>query len=117
VTITDIGTDGAALLCTTTYSSCCDSTNPETQWYFPNRTEVLNSDQSGIPIGDLPFYRTRNTPAFVVGFRDPIPSVRLNRQPEGTTTGIFHCTIPDGNGVLQSMFVGVYDNNTGESVH
>jgi len=43
VTITDIGTDGAALLCTTTYSPCCDSTNPETQWYFPNGSEVLNS--------------------------------------------------------------------------
>ena len=53
----------------------------------------------------------------MVGSPDPIPSVELNRQPEGTTTGIFHCTVPDANGVLQSMFVGVYDNNTGESVH
>jgi len=114
VTITDIGTDGTALLCTTTYSPCCDSTNPETQWYYPNGSEVLNSDESGIPVGDLPFYRSRNTPAFVLGFPDPIPSVRLNRHPEGTTTGIFRCTVPDANGVLQSMFLGVYDNNTGE---
>jgi len=95
VTITDIGTDGAALLCTTTYSPCCDSANPETQWYFPNGSEVLNSDQSGIPIGDLPFYRTRNTPAYVLGSPDPIPSVELNRHPEGTTTGVFRCTVPD----------------------
>ena len=114
MTITDIGTDGAALLCTTTYSPCCNSVNPETQWYFPNGSEVLNSDQSGIPIGDLPFYRTRNTPAFVLGFPDPIPSVRLNRQPEGTTTGIFRCTVPDANGVTRSLYVGIYTSTAGE---
>ena len=114
VTITDIGTGSTALLCTTTYSPCCYSVNPETQWYFPNGSEVLNSDQSGIPIGDLPFYRTRNTPAFVLGFPDPIPSVRLNRHPEGTTTGIFHCDVPDASEVTQSFYVGIYTSTTGE---
>ena len=98
VTRTDIGTDGAALLCTTTNYDCCSSRNLGTQWYFPNGSQIQN-------IGGLPYYRTRST--------NP-PSVRLNRNPEGTTTGIFRCDIPDYSGVLQSIYVGIYDGNTGE---
>ena len=98
VTRTDIGTGSAALLCTTTYSPCCSSANPETQWYFPNGSQVQNN-------GGLPYYRTRNTGRTVL----------LHRNPQGTTTGIFRCDILDASGVLQSMFVGIYDNGTGES--
>ena len=88
----DIGTGSAALLCTTTYSLCCSHVNRDTQWFFPNGSQVVND-------GGLPYYRTRST--------NP-RSVRLNRYPEGTTTGIFRCDILDANGVLQSMFVGIY---------
>ena len=99
VTRTDIGTGSAALLCTTTYSPCCTNfQNPGTQWYFPNGSQVQNN-------GGLPYYRHRNTGGTVL----------LHRNPEGTTTGIFHCDIPDASGVLQSMFVGIYDSGTGES--
>ena len=98
VTRTDIGTGSAALLCTTTYSSCCSSGNPETQWFFPN------GDRVEYNVG-VPYYNTRST--------NP-RAVRLNRNSQGTTTGIFRCVIPDASGVLQSMFVGIYDSGTGE---
>ena len=88
----DIGTGSAALLCTTTYSPCCSSANRDTHWYFPDGSPVVNN-------GGLPYYRTRST--------DP-RSVRLNRNPQGTTTGIFRCDIPDASGALQRMFVGIY---------
>ena len=98
VTRTDIGTGDAALLCTTTYTLCCSSGNPGTHWYFPNGSQIVND-------GGLPYYRTRST--------NP-RAVRLNRNPQGTTTGIFHCDILDASGVLQSIYVGIYDSNTGE---
>jgi len=95
---TDIGTGTAALSCTTTYTPCCSSVNPETQWYFPNGTQVPNNPA-------LPYQRTRA----------PTGRVILNRNSESTTTGIFHCDIPDASGVTQSLYVGIYDMSTGES--
>ena len=112
VTITDIGTGSAALLCTTTNSLCCHGhTNPETQWYFPNGNRLMNTFESGIPIGDLPYYRTRSR---YNRTRTDSGSVLLNRNPQGTTTGIFHCDILDASGVLQSIYVGIYTSTTGE---
>ena len=91
----DIGTGSAALLCTTTYSPCCVSVIPPvTHWYFPDGSRVVND-------ASLPYYRTRS------GLANP-GSVMLHRNPQGTTTGLFHCDIPDGSGVLQSLFVGIY---------
>ena len=108
VTITDIGTDAASLRCTTTNSLCCHGrTNPETQWYFPNGNRLMNTFESGIPIGDLPYYRTRYN-------RTDSGSVLLHRNPQGTTTGIFHCDILDASGVLRSLYVGIYTSTTGE---
>ena len=106
VTITDIGTGSAALLCTTTKPGCCSSRNPETQWYFPNGTAVLNRGLGG------EYYRTRNSLDF--GERTTPRSVQLHRKPGGTSSGIFHCDIVDVSGV-HSIFVGIYDSNTGES--
>ena len=105
VTITDIGTGSAALLCTTTKPGCCSSGNPETQWYFPNGSAVLNQPSAE-------YYRTRSSP----GYRErTLPgSVLLHRNPGGTSSGIFHCDIVDASG-LQAIFVGIYDSNTGES--
>ena len=99
VTSTDIGTGSAALLCTTTYRPCCNAANPETQWYFPNGTQVPNNPA-------LPYQRTR---------RRDLGAVILNRNYGTTTTGMFHCDIPDDNGVLRSLYVGIYDSTTGES--
>jgi len=99
VDMTDIGTGNAALACTTTYTPCCGSANQETQWYFPNGSRIPNNP-------NLPYQRVRGTnPGRVI----------LNRNFESTTTGIFHCTIPDASGVTQSLYVGIYDGHTGES--
>ena len=98
VTNTDIGTGSAALLCTTTYTPCCSSDNPETQWYFPNGSPIPHNPA-------LPYRRTRGRfPGRVI----------LSRNSESTTTGIFRCDIPDASGVLQSLYVGIYDSSTGE---
>ena len=99
VTRTDIGTGSTALLCTTTLPGCCSSSFPDTQWYFPDGSQVQNN-------GGLPYYRTRSRVS---------PSVLLHRNTQGTTTGIFRCDILDASGVLQRMFVGIYDSGTGES--
>ena len=99
VTNTDIGTSSAALLCTTTYTPCCTSGNPETQWFFPNGSQVPNNPS-------LPYQRNRGRyPGRVI----------LIRNSESTTTGIFHCDILDASGVTQSLYVGIYDSGTGES--
>ena len=99
VTITDIGTGSAALLCTTTYTPCCSSANQGTQWYLPNGTQLSNTNT-------LPYYRSRS--------QSP-GAVLLNRNPGATTTGVFHCDIPDASGDLQSLYVGIYTMTTGES--
>ena len=99
VTNTDIGTGSEALLCTTTYTLCCSSANQETQWYFPNGSQVPNNP-------NLPYRRTRGRyPGRVI----------LSRNSESTITGIFRCDIPDASGVTQSLYVGIYDSGTGES--
>ena len=97
VTITDIGTGSAALLCTTTHPACCLSTDGS-QWYFPDGSAVQRTGTT--------YYRTRT---IYVG------TVRLHRNPGATTTGVFHCDIPDASGDLQSIYVGIYTATTGES--
>ena len=104
VNITDIGTGSAALNCTTTFKICCFSEPPPgTHWYFPNgsRVEITNT---------LPYYRRRTD-----GNLSPPGRVHLNRNPEGTTTGIFRCEILDATGSFQSIYVGIYTATTGES--
>ena len=101
VTRTDIGIGSAALLCTTTNPSCCSSVNNGTHWYFPNGSRVMND-------GRLPYYRTRSNTRSVT----PQQAVRLNRNPQGTTTGIFRCAILDDRGVLQSLYVTIYDGKS-----
>jgi len=104
--ITDIAeTASLALYCITTYFPCCTSANPETQWYFPNGSAVPDSFESNIHVGNLPYSRSRSSSG----------TVRLNRNPQGNTTGIFHCDIPDANNVTQSLYIGIYTSTTGES--
>ena len=99
VTNTDIGTDTAALVCTTAYPPCCTSVNRDTaNWYFPNGNQVPNNPA-------LPYQRSRGeNPGRVI----------LNRNSESTTTGIFRCTIPDASGVTQSLYVGIYTAEASE---
>ena len=104
VNITDIGTaDSAALLCITTYRPCCFSGPPPgTHWYFPNGSWLQFNNA-------LPYYRSRTDANF-----SPPGKVLLHRNPEGMTTGIFHCEILDANGIFQSLYVGIYTATTGE---
>ena len=104
MTITDIGTGSAALFCTTTLPGCCRaSLHRGSQWYFPNGSHLLNNY-------NLPYYRTRIHPTIPPG----PGSVLLHRNPEGTTTGIFCCNIPNASGVTRSLYVGIYTSTTGE---
>ena len=96
VTITEIGTGSAALNCTTTLPGCCYSFQGG-GWFLPNGVEVMRD-------GSLHYYRTRA--------QNP-GALLLNRNPEGTTTGIFHCVMPVTGGT-QSLYVGIYTNTTGE---
>ena len=101
VTNTEIGTGAAGLVCTTTYPPCCTSENPETQWYFPNGSQVPNNPA-------LPYQRRRGTnPGRVI----------LYRNSESTIMGIFHCDVPDASNTLQSLYVGIYTTTTGESCY
>ena len=106
----DIGTDSAALICTTTYTPCCFSVPPPgTHWYFPNGTRINNTNT-------LPYYRTRTDgQRFPPGTSLIGGTVLLHRNPEGTTTGIFRCEIRDATGAFQSIYVGICTATTGES--
>ena len=97
VNITDIGTGSAALICTTTRLGCCLSSDGS-HWYFPDGSLVQRTATT--------YYRTRTN--FGGG------TIRLNRNPEATTTGIFRCDILDASGDLQSLYVGIYTATTGE---
>ena len=101
VNITDIGTGSAALICTTTNLACCLSTDGS-HWYFPDGSTV---QRTGIR-----YYRTRTNADLGGG-----GTVLLHRNPGATTTGVFHCDIPDDSGTFQSIYVGIYTNTTGES--
>ena len=100
VTITDIGTDSAALICTTSGTGCCTSGRGD-EWYFPNGSAVQRSGTT--------YFRSRTVT------NGPGGTVRLNRNPGATTTGVFRCEILDASGDLQSLYVGIYTATTGES--
>ena len=107
VNITDIGTGGAALLCTTTYRPCCFSGPPPgTHWYFPNGSQVDRFNTT-------PYYRSRGDASSDNPGR--VGTVILHRNPEATTTGVFRCEILDASGTFQSIYVGIYTTTTGES--
>ena len=110
VTITDIGTGSAALICTTTERVCCYSGPPPgTHWYFPNGSRINNTNT-------LPYYRTRtNGQRFAPGTSLIGGTVLLHRNPEGTTTGVFRCDILRIVEVFESIYVGIYTTTTGES--
>ena len=107
VTITDIGNDSAALICTTTYYPCCFSGPPPgTHWYFPNGSRINNTNT-------LPYYRTR-----IDGhpwFTSEPGTVLLHCNPGATTTGVFRCEIHNAIGDFKSIYVGIYTATTGES--
>ena len=105
VDIMDIRTGAAALNCTTTRIGCCLSSDGS-HWYFPDGSPVQRTGTT--------YYRTRTEP-IVDGRAASGGTVRLHRNAGATTTGVFHCDIHDVSGKLQSIYVGIYTNTTGES--
>ena len=103
VTLTGIGENNAFLLCLTNFSACCGpltSENGSTKgnWFLPNGSRVFsrNSDKQS------DFYRTRGE-----------MEIRMHRR-RGGEDGIYHCEIPDSMNVIQTIYIGLYAENSGE---
>ena len=93
VLLSGIGEGSSALFCLTDRVACCSS--DETRrglWNYPN--------SSSVPGGTGPIYRTRGP-----------SSILLNRKSSATQpTGIFRCDIPNENGIIQNISIGIYSH-------
>ena len=89
---TDIGVGDAALQCTTDRVGCCTGVGKSGEFYFPDGTMVLRSDN----ILTRTYYRNR----FSGG-------IRLNRRSNGVITGQFRCAIPNSSGIMANLFINV----------
>ena len=100
--INDIGTanDDTALLCHTNRPPPSGSSHSEGAWFRPDETEVLPGG------GSVGFRRNR----------DPMV-VRLYRN-TGTTAveGIYRCEVMDDTNALQTVYVGLYNDDGGGNV-
>ena len=104
ITFREIGVESDSMLCVTNNTECCrkgDNANGMTalgNWYYPDESDIK-------PESTNPIYKNRG------------PSVvRLHRkQNVSNPSGIYYCIIPDGNGTNQSIFIGVYSMEQGES--
>ena len=114
VTLDNIGIDGAALRCMTDNTQCCSIVQTRGvsgvgQWYFPNGTAVPNpialSQETGMTVlpADLALYRTRDDRAVLLHHNF------------GGVNGIYHCEVPDGSGVTQNLYIGIFTANLGEA--
>ena len=105
VLLDNIGEGDDALLCLTDQPACCRP--PYTgamglaigNWFFPNGTRVPSSgSQWGL-------HRTRGQML-----------VSLHRR-RGREDGVYRCEIPDAMDVIQTLYVGLYTNTTGECMY
>ena len=105
VLITDIGDTANQLVCTTELNSCC-RTSRIGEWHYPN-TFAVRTMGSGDNL-----YRTRRDAGDAMG------GILLHRRNGATSpTGIYHCVIPGGNGVDQTLYVGLYTSGTNGMAH
>ena len=103
--ISDIGSDGddTALLCHTNYPADTpggtDGSHSEGAWFRPDWREIFGASSVG-------FRRNRGSMV-----------VRLYRN-TGTTAveGIYYCQIEDDTNTLQTVYVGLYNNDGGGNV-
>ena len=93
--LTDIGEGGSALICQTDSTQCCRGTDnpnggtPLGNWYFPNSSQVRNSDVGGDINMDRDFSK-----------------VRLNRRNNAQSpTGVYRCEVVDARGNTQTISV------------
>jgi hypothetical protein len=94
VTATDIGEGLLALFCFTNQENCCES-EADARWLFPNNTVV---DTSGGLFGSR-----------------GLSMLSLNRQDGAMVeNGLFRCEIPDVEGDIQTLYAGVYSEDTGK---
>ena len=107
VSLDDIGEGADALLCLTNSLSCCDEHSDGTtsgMWYFPNSSPVPLESQASGHRHDM--YITRGPGV-----------VRLHRRGSSMMpVGIFHCEIPDEEGMNQSIYIDVYSDVQGEGI-
>ena len=99
VNIEEIGEGSSALLCLTDNIQCCwPPWRKWSHWYFPNGSYVGHYG------------------AFDSLYRNRGPSVvHLHRRNNATMpNGVFHCTIPDINGIYQNIYVGIYSLENGK---
>ena len=89
MSLEEIGEGNEALLCMTNLTGVSVSVRGD--WYFPNGSRVFST-----------LHRTRDH-----------MTVRMNRR-EGGVDGIYHCEIPDAMNVTQTIYIGVYNTNSGE---
>ena len=102
--ISDIGTanDDTALLCHTNRPPPSGSSNSGGGWFRPDQTEV------GSAAGSVGFRRNKGSMV-----------VRLYRNTASTGTpveGIYYCEIEDDTNALQTVYVGLYNNDGGGNV-
>ena len=102
MTLEDIELGNDSLHCMTNLTACCQqpdtgkNSSVSSNWFFPNKTRVPSKGTN------WDFYRAR--PGMVV---------HLNRR-EGGVEGIYRCEINDSINVLQTIYIGVYNANTGK---
>ena len=95
MTLTDIGEgNNEALHCMANLTGVSGSVRGD--WYFPNGTRVLSTNDNS------EIYGTRDQTA-----------VRMNRR-GGGEEGIYHCEISDSMNVTRTIYIGVYNTSTGE---
>ena len=103
VTLENIGENNASLLCLTNFSACCGPFTSENgsakgNWYLPNGSRVPSKNDNE----QSDFYRDRGQSV-----------VRISQR-RGGVDGIYHCVIPDSMKVTQTIYIGVYAENSGE---
>ena len=99
MTLEDIGEGDDALLCHTDQPACCRRPHTESaigNWFFPNKTRVPSSGNQ------WDFHRTRGQMV-----------VTLQRR-RGGDNGVYRCEIPDERNAVQTVYIGVYTEDTGE---
>ena len=101
--ISDIGsTDDTALICHTNRNATLSNTDMPTSggdWFAPDETRVNSND--------VPGFRRNRGPMMV----------RLLRNTDPPSEGIYHCLVEDDTFTLQTVYVGLYNIGGGIEIH
>ena len=94
----EIGEEADALICVTNNVGCCFGSVGN--WYLPNLSKLWSESSHS----DIFIDRGTNV-------------VRLNHRKKATfPSGVFRCEIPDANGNIQNIYIGVYSERSGHGV-